>query len=317
MTGVRIEGGRALGVDYVLRDQVRTARAAREIILCAGAIGSPQLLLLSGVGPAAELERLGVRVAANLPGVGANLQDHPIVGIAQRSRAPISLRNAESVGALLKYVLSRSGPLSSNIAEAGAFVRSPGATSAPDIQYHFAPGFFIDNGFVRPRGHGFSIGPTLVAPRSRGRLRLASSDPLAAPLIFGNHLSEPADLAALCWGIELAREIAAAPAFDAYRGEEYLPGSQVRGRAAIEQHVRDTTTLLYHPAGTCRMGKDPLSVVDPELRVHGIQALRVADASVMPSVIRGNTQAPTLMIAERLAAWLRQDPPLLPRSDGA
>lgn len=309
VVAVRIEAGRARGVDYVSNGQARSAHAS-EVILCAGAIGSPQLLMLSGVGPAPELRRLGIPISQDLPGVGANLQDHPIVGVAQRCRLAISLRNAASLGAVLQYALSRSGPLTSNVAEAGAFVRSPGAGAAPDIQFHFAPAYFIDNGFVRPPGHGFSIGPTLVAPRSRGRLTLASSDPLAAPLIFGNHLSEPADVAALRWGVELARELAAAPAFDPYRGEEYWPGSQVSSPAALEQHVRDTVTLLYHPVGTCRMGKDVLSVVDPELRVHGIAGLRVADASVMPSIIRGNTQAPTIMIAERLAAWLRQRPAL-------
>jgi choline dehydrogenase len=313
---VRIQGGRALGVDYGVQGELRTAFATREIVLCAGAIGSPQLLLLSGVGPARELERLGIEVALDLPGVGRNLQDHPIAGIAQHSRHAVSLRNAESFGAILRYALTGTGPLSSNVAEAGAFVRSPGARRAPDIQFHFAPAFFIDNGFVRPPGHGFSIGPTLVAPLSRGWLTLASRDPLTPPLIFGNHLSEPADLAALRWGVELARELAAASAFDAYRGEEYLPGSRVQGAAAIEQHIRNTVTLLYHPVGTCRMGKDALSVVDPELRVHCIRGLRVADASVMPCITRGNTQAPTVMIAERLADWLRPAAALLAAAAG-
>jgi choline dehydrogenase len=207
---------------------------------------------------------------------------------------------------MLQYLLTSTGPLSSNVAEAGAFVRSPGARGAPDIQYHFAPTFFIDNGFVRPPGHGFSIGPTLVAPRSRGRLTLASSDPLAAPLIFGQHLSEPEDLAALRWGIELAREIAAAAPFDVYRADEYWPGAHVRDPASIEQHVRDTMTLLYHPCGTCRMGQDELSVVDPGLRVRGLEGLSVADASVMPVIPRGNTQSATIMIGERCASWLAQ-----------
>lgn len=301
VSGLRIEGDRAVGVDYVADGQLRSAYAS-EIVLCAGAIGSPQLLLLSGVGPAQQLERLGIPVRVNLPGVGESLQDHPIAGIAHRCRHPVSLRNAESFGAMLQYLLTGAGPLSSNIAEAGAFVRSPGARGAPDIQYHFAPTFFIDNGFVCPPGHGFSIGPTLVAPRSRGRLTLASRDPMAAPLIFGQHLSEPADIAALCWGIELAREIAAAPPFDVYRAEECWPGPHCRGAASVERHIRDTMTLLYHPCGTCRMGTDELSVVDPELRVHGLHGLSVVDASVMPTIPRGNTQSATVMIAERFAA---------------
>lgn len=305
VSGLRIAGERAIGVDYVAGGHGCTAYA-REIVLSAGAIGSPQLLLLSGVGPARELKQLGIQVRADLPGVGLNLQDHPIAGIAHRCRHPVSLRNAASFGALLQYLLTASGPLSSNVAEAGAFVRSPGALGAPDIQYHFAPTFFIDNGFVAPPGHGFSIGPTLVAPSSRGRLVLASRDPLTPPLIYGQHLSEPSDLAALRWGIELAREIAAARALDPYRAEECWPGPRVRGAAAIEKHIRSTMTLLYHPCGTCRMGKDAHSVVDPELRVHGMQGLRVADASVMPSIPRGNTQSATVMIAERLASWLQQ-----------
>jgi choline dehydrogenase len=313
---LRIEGGRALAVEYSWKGRAHVAQASREIILCAGTLGSPQLLMLSGVGPERELSRLGIPVLADLPAVGANLQDHPFAGVAFHIRQPLSLRNAEGGWAMLQYALSRSGPLTSNVAEAGAFVRSPGASEAPDIQFHFAPTFFIQHGFVRPPGHGFSIGPTLVAPQSRGWLRLRSSDPLVAPLIYGNHLSEAADLAALRWGVELAREIAAAPAFDAFRADEYLPGSQVLDQAALEQYVRDTAELLYHPVGTCRMGRDELSVVDPELRVHGIQGLRVADASVMPSITRGNTHAPTVMIAERLAAGLRRGPPLLPAEPG-
>jgi choline dehydrogenase-like flavoprotein len=302
--GLRLEGDRAIGIDYTWDGHTRLARASVEVVLSAGAIGTPQLLMLSGIGPAPELERLGISVVFDSQGVGANLQDHPIAGIGVYASQPVSLRNATSLGALFQYVFSHSGPLSSNVGEAGAFVRSPGA-QLPDIQYHFAPGLFLEHGLVQPRAHGFCIGPTLIAPRSRGHLSLRSSDPLAPPLIFGNHLSEPADMAALRWGIELAREIAAAPAFDAYRAGEFWPGSQLQGQADLERHIRSSVELLYHPCGTCRMGQDALSVVDPELRVHGIRGLRVADASVMPIIPRGNTHAPTVMIAERLAAWLQ------------
>jgi choline dehydrogenase-like flavoprotein len=305
---VCMQGDRASAVEYTSNGRTHTAHTRGEIVLCAGAMGSAQLLLLSGVGPASELARLDIPVKADLPGVGANLQDHPFAGLAVSSTQAVSLRNAESLAAVLQYAFSRSGPLSSNVAEAGAFVRSPAARAAPDIQFHFAPVFFVEHGFVPMRGHGFSIGPTLIAPHSRGRVALGSKDPEAPPLIFGNHLSAPEDLAALRWGLELGRELAAAPAFDAYRGGEQRPGPHVVGAAAIEQYIRATTELLYHPCGTCRMGRDELSVVDPELRVRGIRNLRVADASVMPSITRGNTLAPTIMIAERLAAWLRREP---------
>jgi choline dehydrogenase len=305
--GVRIEGDRAIGIDYIQGGRARLARARVEVVLSAGAIGTPQLLMLSGIGPAPELERLGISVACDSRGVGTNLQDHPIAGIGLYCSQPVSLRNATSLGSVCRYAFSHSGPLSSNVAEAGAFVRSPGAP-LPDIQYHFAPGLFLEHGRVRLREHGFNIGPTLVVPQSRGRLSLRSADALAPPLIFGNHLSEPADMAALRWGLTLAREVAAAPAFDAYRAGEFWPGPEVKSQADLERHIRSTVELLYHPCGTCRMGQDELSVVDPELRVHGIRGLRVADASVMPIIPRGNTHAPTVMIGERLAAWLRGEP---------
>jgi choline dehydrogenase len=303
-TRVQFERGRAIGVEYVRAGQKSVARAAREVILAAGAIGSPQLLLVSGVGPADDLGRLGIPVVADVPGVGQNLMDHPIVGVAYACKEPISLLNAEGFGALARYMFAKSGPLTSNVAEAGAFVRSSPSLPAPDLQYHFAPAFFVEHGFVKPPGHGFSLGPALVTPKSRGRLTLASADPFAPPRIEGRHLSEGADMKALVEGLRLARRILGAAAFDRYRGAEFLPGEQAKADADLEAHIRATTELLYHPAGTCRMGKDATSVVDPVLRVHKVEGLRVADASVMPVVTRGNTNAPTLMIAERLAAWL-------------
>jgi choline dehydrogenase len=301
---VLLEGDRAVGVEYTRGGEVLVARATREVIVAAGAIGSPQLLLLSGIGPRAQLAELGIDARVDLPGVGRNLQDHPVCAIRRFCTQPVSLLNAESAGAILRYALSRSGPLSSNVAEAGAFVRSPEAQGLPDIQYHFGATFFIDNGFVRDPGHGFAIAPTLVAPKSRGHLRLRSKDPLAPPLIFGNHMTEEADRKAMRWGLELAREIAAAPAFDAYRGDEYWPKPACS--AGLDAHCRATMDLLYHPVGTCRMGKSPESVVDPLLRVHQLRGLRVADASIMPVVPRGNPNAATVMIAERLASWLGQ-----------
>jgi choline dehydrogenase len=200
--------------------------------------------------------------------------------------------------------LSKKGPLTSNVAEAGAFVRSSPDLPAPDLQFHFAPAFFVEHGFVRPEGHGYTLGPAFLTPKSRGRLELASSDPFAPPRIYGRHFSESGDLAVMIRGLRVAREIARGRAFDRYRGPEYLPGEKATSDGDLEAHVRATAELLYHPAGTCKMGKDELAVVDPELRVRGVRGLRVGDASVMPTVTRGNTNAPTIMIAERLAAWL-------------
>ena len=299
------EGKRASGVEYIEKNgQRRTTSAEREIVLAAGAIGSPQLLLLSGIGPTDELARHRIPVVARLDGVGENLQDHPFAGVAYHCKEPVSLLNAEGPGALFRYLFGRRGPLTSNVAEAGAFVRSAKGLDAPDIQFHFAPAFYLEHGFTKPPGHGFSIGPTLVAPTSRGRIRLRSADPTAAPLIVGNVLSQEAEMAALVAGLRLARTIAAAEAFEPFRGSEYLPGDDAQSDAALTAHVRASAELLYHPCGTCKMGKDDLAVVDPELRVRGVAGLRVADASVMPVVTRGNTNAPTMMIAERLSSLL-------------
>jgi len=303
-TRIILENGRALGIEYLEGGQRKTARADREVLLAAGAIGSPQLLLLSGIGPTDELARHGIPVAARLDGVGENLQDHPAAGIAYKCKAPISLKNAEGLGAAFQYMFGRRGPLTSNVAEAGAFARSSSHLDAPDIQFHFAPAFFLEHGFVKPPGHGLSIGPTLVAPVSRGNVRLRSADPTAPPRIIANVLSQEADMAALVAGLRLARKIGAAAAFDPFRGEEQHPGDRVTTDDDLRAHVRATAELLYHPCGTCKMGKDDLAVVDPELRVRGVAGLRVADASVMPVIPRGKTNAPTIMIAERLAKLL-------------
>jgi choline dehydrogenase len=305
VTRVVIEKERARSVEFVENGRKKTATARREIVLAAGAIGSPQLLQLSGVGPADELTRLGVPVVLAAEGVGANLQDHPVVGVLHDSKLPISLSRGESVAGFVEYFARRTGSLSSNIAEAGAFVRSDPSLPAPDIQFHFGPIYHVDHGFVRPPGHGFTLGPTLVAPTSRGRLVIRSSDPAVAPRIYGHVLSHPSEMKALLFGLKLAREIARARAFDAYRGPEFMPGEAIATDAQLEAYVRAKVELLYHPCATCKMGEDDLAVVDSELKVRGVAGLRVADASVMPIVPRGNTNAPTIMIAERCAAWMK------------
>jgi choline dehydrogenase len=305
VTRVRFEGTRAVGVDYVAGAQARTARAEREVILSGGAINSPQVLLLSGVGPADDLRGLGIEVVSDLPGVGANLQDHLATGVAFACPRAISLANAETLRGLLGYLLLRRGPLTSCIAEAGGFVRTRPELARPDLQFHFAPVYFIDHGFARPPGHGFTVGPTLLRPGARGRVSLRSADPLVPPAIQANYLAGERDLATLVAGVRLARRLAHARAFDPFRGAEILPGAAAADDAAIAAHVRATAQTLYHPVGTCRMGADARAVVDARLRVHGVEGLRVVDASIMPTIVGGNTNAPTIMIAEKAADLIR------------
>lgn len=307
-TRVLFDGTRATGIEFTRGGATERAEAAREVILCGGTVNSPQLLLLSGVGPADTLRAQGIPVIADLPGVGENLQDHALIGVAYACTQPITLMTAERADNLLEYLLFRRGKLSSNIAEAGAFVKLDPAAPAPELQYHFAPAFYMDHGFTRPDGHGFSLGPTVLRPKSRGRIALRSRDPLAPPAIHGNYLADDSDLRLLIEGIRLSRRIVRAHPFDPYRGLEYL-GPQGDDDAAITAYIRERLETLYHPVGTCKMGTDPLAVVDPELRVRGVDGLRVVDASIMPTIISGNTNAPTIMIAEKAADLLKERTP--------
>jgi choline dehydrogenase len=295
VTRVVVEGRRAVGVE-VGGEVVR----AREIVLCGGTVNSPQLLLLSGIGPEAELARHGIPVVHPLPGVGAHLEDHLAGGVLYESSKPVSLYAAESVRQIVRYLVSRKGMLTSNVAEAIAFIRSGPALRSPDLELLFAPVLFEDSGLVPPSAHGFTIAAIALQPKSSGTIRLRSADPFDAPEIDPRYLSSPEDLQVIVRGIELARTIASMPAFDGLVGAELEPAD-----APVEESVRAKADTLYHPVGTCRMGTDGLAVVDPELRVHGLKGLRVVDASVMPRVPRGHTHLPTLMIAERAAAWLR------------
>ncbi|HEX5593816.1 MAG TPA: GMC family oxidoreductase N-terminal domain-containing protein [Solirubrobacterales bacterium] len=306
VSGVEIEGGVATGVRWSRRrGGAQLARAEREVILSAGAIGSPQLLMLSGVGPAAELRRHGVQVRHELAGVGEKLQDHPYSLCSWDVPGGGSLADAESPKALLEYLLRRTGPLTSTVAEAFAFVRSRPGLPAPDLQFHFAPAYFADNGFEEYDGHAVSFGPVLVKPRARGWVRLRSADPAAKPRILTNSLSEQEDVDALVAGIRLARRIAAEGPLAEVVGRELFPGPEVDTDEAIAADARRRCELLYHPVGTCRMGTGEDAVVDPELRVHGLDRLRVVDASVMPLIVSGNTNAPTIMIAEKAADLIR------------
>jgi choline dehydrogenase len=303
--------GAVTGVRYRdRRGRVQAARATRETILAAGSIGSPQLLMLSGYGPAEHLSELGIEVVEDLPGVGANLQDHPYCVCIWESRVPESLADAERPKAMAEFLLRRTGPLTSSVAEALAFVRSRPGLPAPDLEFHCGPAYFNDNGFDEYDGHAFTLAPVLLTPRSRGTIRLRSSDPLAKPAIRGTHLTEPDDVAALVAGVELARRIAGTGPLAEAAGREIFPGEAVEGADALEDDVRRRAELLYHPAGTCRMGADDEAVVDPELRVRGTRGLRIVDASIMPLIPGGNTNAPTIMIAEKAADLIlgRQPP---------
>jgi choline dehydrogenase-like flavoprotein len=247
---------------------------------------------------------VGIDVAVDSPAVGGNLQDHPYVVCVWEATAPESLYGADKPRPLLEWILRRSGPLTSSVAEAFAFVRSRPGLPAADLQYHFAPAYFVDNGAEEFDGHAFTMGPVLISPKSRGHVRLRSSDPQAKPSILTNTLAEPEDVAALVTGVELAREIAAAEPLASVTGREIYPGPTARDDADVEAHVRRAVELLYHPSGTCRMGGED-AVLDPDLRVRGVEGLRVVDASVFPVIPGGNTNAPTIMVAERAADLVR------------
>jgi len=282
------------------------ARADREVILAAGAIGSPQLLMVSGIGPADHLRQIGVEVARDLPGVGQNLQDHPYVVCIWESKLGGSLYGADKPKALLEWLLRRSGPLTSSVAEAFAFVRSHPGLPAPDLQFHFAPAYFNDNGFDEFDGHAFTLGPVLVTPKSRGHITLRSADLADKPRILTNSLSEPEDVQALVTGMRKAREVAASEPLTEAVAREIFPGPGVGDSDdELAEDARRRVELIYHPVGTCKMGSGEDAVVDPELRVRGVDGLRVVDASIMPVIPGGNTNAPAIMVAERGADLIR------------
>ncbi len=300
VTRVMIENGRAVGVEYLQKSSGHQVRSAHEVILCAGAIGSPQLLLRSGLGPRRQLEALDIPVMVELEGVGANLQDHLAVGLSYFCTQPVSLTSVETLPNLMKYLAGKSGPLTSNIAEAGAFVKSQPNLAECDLQFHFAPVHYVDHGFTKPGGHGFSLGPALLTPKSRGRIMLRSADPLKAPAVDPGYLSDSSDLAPLIEGVKLAHRIANAKPFDPYRGQPVFPLDDP------EAYIRAHAETLYHPVGTCKMGSDASSVVNPKLQVYGVTGLRIVDASVMPVIVGGNTNAATMIIAEKAARLIKE-----------
>ena len=307
---LRFTGRRAAGVEYLHRGAVSLAEAAREVILCGGSINSPQLLLLSGVGPPDEIRRHGLAVVHELPGVGENLQDHLGAIVRYEITEPISLCGAspEVLSALqAEFATSRQGLFTSNVAEAGAFLRTDRALPRPNLQGFFLPYCLTEAPIeaFQPYCHGISFVFYVTRPASRGRITLASADPLDQPLIDPNYLADPADLPQFVAGIRLARAILAAKPLDTLLGRELGPGADARSDAEIGAYVRDRGSgTIFHPVGTCRIGTDGLAVVDASLKVRGLEGLRVVDASVMPTLIGGNTNAPTIMIAEKAAAMI-------------
>jgi choline dehydrogenase len=301
---VVIENGSARGVEYLSADDhVVVAKARREVLLSAGAIGSPQILMLSGIGPAAQLAALGVDVVHDSAEVGENLQDHLVAAVIVACPEPITLVAAESPGNLLKYFLLRKGMLTSCVGEAASFVRTRAELSAPDVELIFAPVPYMDHGLTPPPGHGLTIGVVLLQPESRGRIRLRSKDAQAAPAIDPRYMSDAnnRDLDAMVEGVRIAKRLFASEALARFAGEPIEPGPGADSTAALSEFVQVQAETLYHPVGTCRMGADAQAVVDPALRVRGVSGLRVVDASVMPRITRGHTHAPTIMIAERAA----------------
>jgi choline dehydrogenase len=311
VTRVMFEGRRATGVAFIEGGEQRSVRARREVILAGGSINSPQLLKLSGVGPAAELQAHGVDVVHDLPGVGENLQDHLEFYFQQACVQPITLYSAQGLLAKaaigLRWLVRHDGLGATNHFETCGFIRSRAGERYPDIQYHFLPIAVSYDGKSLASEHGIQahVGP--MRSKSRGHVRLASGDPLAAPKIVFNYMSHEEDWRDMRACVRLTREIFAQPAFAPYRGREIQPGAEVVSDAAIDAFIRDKVESAYHPCGTCRMGAadDPASVVTPDAKVIGVEGLRVVDASIMPSITNGNLNAPTIMMAEKAADMIR------------
>jgi len=319
-TRILFDERRAIGVEYRQAEATYAVRARREVIVASGPINSPKLLKLSGVGPAAELREYGIDVVVDRPGVGENLQDHIEFYFQVASTQPVTLYS--SMGLLARamigarWLLRHDGLGATNHFETGGFIRSRAGVPYPDIQFHFLPLAVTYDGSSLAKEHGFQahVGP--MRSKSRGHVRLASSDPREKPRILFNYLSHPDDLAEFRAGVRLTREVFAQKAFDPYRGREIQPGKDVQTDDEIDAFVRAKVESAYHPSCSCKMGRssDPMAVVDPEGRVYGVEGLRVIDSSAMPSITTGNLNAPTIMLAEKMADHVLGKAPLAPSS---
>jgi choline dehydrogenase len=311
-TRVLFDGKRAVGIEYIQRGEQKQARAAAEVILAGGAINSPQLLQLSGIGPADLLREHGIDVVADLPGVGGNLQDHYVITSTYRLKpGTVSVneltRGTRFLGEALKYVFQRKGLLTLSAAHIAVFCKSRPELAGPDIQFHILPATMdtqklMEEQKMELEGEpGLTIAPCQVRPESRGTIRIRSPNPTVYPAIQPNYLSDPIDQQVAVASLHWARKIAAQPALAKWIDHELLPGPEVKTDEDLLTFARMAGSTIYHPVGTCQMGHGPQAVVDPQLRVHGVEALRVVDASVMPRLVSGNTNAPTIMIAEKAA----------------
>ena len=298
--GLVFDGTRATGVRYLRHGREQVATAAREVILSGGAINTPQLLMLSGIGEEAALRAAGIRPMLNLKGVGKNLQDHLDICTLNYCNAKVTYDTASDLMVGMEYLCTGGGIGSSNIAEAGGFAASRYAQAGqPDLQFHFVPALLEDHGRTRPAGQGFTVHVCALHPESRGEIALASNNPLAKALMRPNYLSADGDLKTMLDGLRISRDIFAAKSLAKYTAKEFLPGAALNTPAELSAYIRQKAETIYHPVGTCKMGSDDTAVVDAQLRVHGTLGLRVVDASIMPTLIGGNTNAPTIMIAER------------------
>jgi choline dehydrogenase len=313
VTRILFEGQRAVGVEFHRKGGIEVLHAKREILLSAGAYNSPKLLMLSGIGKAEALAEAGIAPRHDLPGVGENLQEHVDSCVLQYSLRKDGFR--ASAGGLLgmaphviRYLFSRTGKLESSVTQAGGFLKTRPELDAPDVQLHFLPALFDDSGrdLKLMSKSGYSCHACVLRPKSRGRVTLRSSDPYTPPRIDLNFFDHPEDRKTLVEGIRLARRILAAPAFNDYRGAELNPGTDAQADEEILARAKERLGLVYHPSGTCKMGQDEGAVVDKDLRVHGLEGLRVVDASIMPTLIGGNTNAPVMVIAEKAADLILQ-----------
>ncbi len=311
-TGLVLDGRRVTGVRFRQGSRDRTVRARREVIVSGGTINSPHLLQVSGIGPAAHLKSIGVEVRHDLPGVGATLSDHYAVRLSQRVRDAVSInqlaRGVRLAGEVVRWITTGRGALTFGVSSAQVFCRSREGLASPDIQLLFSPASYDEQKFgTLERKPGMTIAVSVARPESRGTIMATSPDPLARPAIRPNYLAVENDLAVSVAGLKYARRIFAAPSFAPYVVGELVPGRDVATDDELAAFARRVGGTLYHPVGTCRMGEDPQAVVDSRLRVRGLAGLRVIDASIMPIVTTGNTNAPTIMIAEKGAAMIRED----------
>ena len=317
VTRIKLENGRATGLEMYAGGETRRLEARKEIILAAGTFGSPQILMLSGIGNGRELSSLGISVQHDLPSVGKNFHDHLALGIMYRTS------NTESYGLslqafprdvwnLFEYIIYRRGPLASFLFEAMGFMKTTEGLDKPDIQFVFQPATRPTPRFPIPVGHGFAMNPVLLYPKSRGQVTLASPDPHAMPVIDPNLLGDEEDIPPMLRAIKISRKIFSAPAFERYESVEKLPGPDCQDDDSLVEYLRNYALTVHHPVSTCRMGGDNDSVVDPELKVRGIEGLRVADASIFPRLVGGNTNAGVVMVAEKASDMILGKPALEP-----